>query len=266
MSRWLLVLGSWAWLLSAVAVAADPQSQTVDSVLDDWAAAAAQVEILDAKFTRWDYDDAFEPAPSGRPGRIYFEKPDRGSYEFDSQRIVWTGAVAHEIDLDLRTFQTLSEPEIAAIRKQLQVRASAPRPGGWWDRFIADMGALRYAHTVSPHIVVPLLLETDVAAVRDRFEWSLPDVDQLLLVAVPKEGLEKERYARIELLFDRDMKLPFAMRLSSPSGNERTVYRLTDIRRNQRPADRDELLNPKFDGLENRRHDLEPVPNHPPRI
>lgn len=231
------VLSAWA------RVEAERESRRLarlEEVLSAWARAAAERQSLDASITEWKYDDTFKTVNVAR-GRLYFERPNRAHVSYTSltesegkrharsktkfvqrpsTQWIWTGTRIFSIEPDERAYSNLP---VDLLRENWPVR-------------------------VNPHGLLPLLLDDDLDAIRDRYNLDLVSYQPPILLAMSKRGFEHLQCNQIKVLLDSSSHLPFAIRMDNGFG-QITVVRLNDVRINQRPTDRDTLLNPCLEGF-----------------
>jgi hypothetical protein len=96
-----------------------------------------------------------------------------------------------------------------------------------------------------------LVVDLRAAEVRERFQWTLQvqNAERVLLKAVPKRPTDQAVFAEIDVILDTKTYLTIAIRLTSLHGKDSTVYAFGPPKINERPSDRDRLLEPELSGL-----------------
>jgi len=103
----------------------------------------------------------------------------------------------------------------------------------------------------SPQRCFPLLVDIRAADVEKRFDVTLvPHDGDVWLKALPKQRRDQRLYREVDVILDAKTHLTSAIRLIPAGGNAYTVVQLTETKVNQRPSDRDQLLNPDLSGLQ----------------
>ena len=77
-----------------------------------------------------------------------------------------------------------------------------------------------------------------------------------MLKAIPKTSSGRARYREIDVILNRKTSMTHAIQLVMPDSQERIVFILDEQMVNQRPSDRDRLLNPDLSGFRVRNAEL----------
>ncbi len=223
---------------------------SLDTVLAKWEAATAKIKTLDARVYRWKYDSVFgspNKEPPCEEGRFYYEVPNVGCWQIKSgKRAAWNGLsemmVWHEKDTlmfdgERRNCTKFVWPDSTTRDRQPM--------DGFWPAFAAVVRALQ-----NPASALPLTIDVHAAEIRERYVLTFQDRGERYLIrAIPKKASAGASYSRIEILVDSKTYLTAAIENFSPDGKDRMVWMLADVKINERPADRDQLLSPDLHGL-----------------
>jgi len=223
---------------------------SLDTVLAKWEAATAKIKTLDARVYRWKYDSVFgspnkEPLPE--EGRFYYEAPQVGCLQIKSdKRAAWKGLsemiVWHEKDTLM--FDGERRNCTKFVLPDSTTRDWQPMDG-FWPGFAAFLRALQ-----NPMSALPLTIDIHSAEIRERYVLTFQDQgDRYLIRAIPKKASAGASYCKIEVLVDSKTYLTAAIESISPNGKDRMVWMLADVKINERPTDRDQLLSPDLHGL-----------------
>jgi hypothetical protein len=102
-----------------------------------------------------------------------------------------------------------------------------------------------------PQEAWPLLIDIRAADVRQRFDVTVEGRNnkEILLRALPKRSADAANYRDIWVILNAKTYLTSAVRHVQPNGRDRVVMQLEDQKINQRPSDRDQLIDPDLSGL-----------------
>ena len=247
-----------AWLATSSGDAKEPEP-TVDAVLAKWEEASQKCQTLDAKLTVFRYDTVFGGRePTITQGRFYYEAPDRGRYEIRktargasndwrniSEAVVWTGKETLWIEGDRRRCQKCPTEKLRSL--------SAPPEGkkeGWLAGIFSAFGRQLARRLQGPRQFHPLLIGIPAAEVRERFDVTLEKSgEEILLKAVPKRQADQAGFREIDVILDAKTYMTMATQEVLPNGRDRMVFQVSELKVNQRPSDRDQLLAPDLSGL-----------------
>jgi hypothetical protein len=236
------VLVAWC---AARCIAAEPKP-SLDSVLANWETATAKIKTLDAKVYRWKYDDVFSlPNKEIKPdeGRFYFETPGIGCLQIQAQdRAGWHG---------LSEMVVWSEEDTLVIdgiqHDCKKIVWQDPATGGQLDGLLWAF----FRAAEHPQTILPFVVEVRAAKIRKEFKLSMEDKgDQFLITAISTSKTKPSPvFSRIEVHVDAKTYLTTGVQCLSAGGHDRLVWRLDDMKINERPRDRDQLLSPELTGI-----------------
>jgi hypothetical protein len=235
---------------------AEESKPSLESVLVKWEAATAKVKTLDAKVYLWRYDRVFSsPKQDAEPdeGRFFYEGPNSGCLQWTKtvdgcgrtrpSAFVWREKDSLEIDADGFRCRHIVWPETppGAATDILSAELS--------NGFFAALSGILYSMR-DPRNMIPLSVGVHVGEIEKHFKLSVEDRrDQFFITAIPIKSPKEAFYSKIEVLVDRKTYLTAAVRLSTPSSKNQTVWMLEDVKINKRPPDRDQLLSPDLHRL-----------------
>lgn len=247
-------------LLSALGFAANglpsyaaEKAPTVESLLAKWEEASQKCRSMDAKLKVFRYDRALgDDQPTIEHGRFYYEAPNLARYQVGkyregsvndwsgvSEALIWKGKEALRIDGRTWTVLRFSARDVETF---------AGKTGGLFSEFIKGL----FWVLERPQHCLPLVFDIHAADVRERFDVMIEQSSnekEIELRATPKRPLEKTVYAEIRVILNADTYMTRAIQVSPPGAIGRTVFVLHDQKVNQRPSDRDQLINPDLSGL-----------------
>ena len=242
-------------LIGFPCLAGDP-GPSVESVLAKWEEASQKCRSLDVKLTVFRYDDVFGgDQPKITQGRFYYEAPHTGRYEIWettggatndwshlSEAIIWKDKETLWIEGNTRLCTRFS----TATMQSLLSKDESMTGGGWFQSFIHQLAR----RLQGPHQFLPLLVGIRAVEVRDRFDVTIErSGEEIVLKAVPKQPSDKAEYREIEVILNAKTYMTYATKVISPNGKDRTVCVFDDQKVNQRPSDRDQLIDPDLSGL-----------------
>jgi outer membrane lipoprotein-sorting protein len=268
MLRLLLVFGFATSDLGGLRCFAGDQAATIDSVLAKWEGASQKCRSLDAKVTRLRYAHVFGQGDRAiiARGRFYYEAPNMGCWEIseegrgkpnDSSRVVWKGDKTLWINEETRTCLTFSVAKLGELAKPPTASATTgDAPSGSFAFFSHICGelsrALHYRREAlrDPREALPLVIDIHSAEVREWYSLTLDHSgEETLLKAVPKPSLGHGDYREIDVILNAKTYMTDAIQIVLPDSQQRVVFILDDQKVNQRPSDRDRLLNPDLSGF-----------------
>ena len=254
-----------AVVLLAVPLAAPrclrPAPQTlVSTVLAKWEEASQKCKSLDAKLTIWHYDGVFNgDKPTIEHGRFYYESPDIGRFQIGttcdekaddwkafSEVIIWNAT--DTLSIDPKTLACLKYSR-AALQAAIDAdeKSGDKSDGGWLAQIFSGFGRALANRYVSPQRSLPLVVDVRDDDLRARFDMTFDQRDgQPCITAIPKRKTEKACFSKIEVLLDAKTHMTAAIQVFSVNGRERVVYELSNLKINERPSDRDQLLHPNL--------------------
>jgi outer membrane lipoprotein-sorting protein len=245
-------------LEGSVSLAAEPLP-SVDSVLAKWEAVSQKCRILDAKLAVFRYGVFGNPdnLTDFSWGRFYYEAPNIARCEYRSHTtppgrleiLIWNGKETLQFDERNLAYDRFS---LAWFKKLRDDGSQGKGAFGWFSRF--------YFPLESPQQCLPLLIDSHAVNVRERFDVTIERGGaEILLKAIPKREIDKACYREIGVIVDAKTYLTSAIQIIDPNGEGRRVFQLMNQKVNQRPNDRDQLIEPDlskfkvidFDEIEN---------------
>lgn len=219
-----------------------PDDLTV--VLTNWTRIGAAVQTLEARFKRYEFDSTLF-VETVAAGRIEYEAGTRALYQIDppaarpegrSSRLrpdgtpyqlqaapptilYWVSGQFVRADPVRREFELFEIPAAFQTTKPAEAVDS-------WDVIWTRLGCLPRT--------VPGLLETDLAALRQRFDWTLIAIDanHIILSAKPRTAAEKRHYSEIHVRLDARTYLPQATKEIDSTRTREVVHLFEGIRAN----------------------------------
>ena len=242
------------------------QDASLETVLTTWGEAARKVDTIEADMTRWRYNHVMRNVTIQR-GRFYLKAPNQGRYELDateqfdatsvsssgrpyhvasafSELLVWSADRTFLIEPERKSYSAWRNSELSQARTRFN---ELPENTNALQRFFQELFLLAALSVANPEELLPLLVTHDPTKLKDRFELTVTQGDNVSITAVPKRPEDQVRFERITVLMDPKTNLPFASRILDPSGHTETVHLLKNIRLNQHAGDA--LLKPRLDGL-----------------
>ena len=203
-------------------VLAPQQQAVVDDVLRDWERKSADVKRFECGFARFEYDGIF-----GNPnkvahldvGRIKYEAPDKGMFRIDGEMVndqfikgqraeQWVSNGKSVFEYDFRR-KVLTEHKLPP---NMQGKAIANGP-------------------------MPFLFGAKAAELKRRYWIRLIQpppgtANQVWMEAWPRFREDAANFRTAEIILTTPDMLPFALRLNSPNGNDRTAFQFSDVKVN----------------------------------
>jgi hypothetical protein len=219
-----------------------PDDLTV--VLTNWTRIGAAVQTLEARFKRYEFDSTLF-VETVAAGRIQYEAGTRALYEIDppaarpegrSSRLrpdgtpyqlqvapptilYWVHGQFVRADPVRREFELFEIPEVFQTTRPAEAVDS-------WDIIWTRLGCLSRT--------VPGLVETDLAALRQRFDWTLIAIDanHIILSAKSRAAAEKRHYSEIHIRLDARTYLPQATKEIDSTRTREVIHLFEGIRVN----------------------------------
>jgi hypothetical protein len=270
-SRFLLAAVLITVPLAAARSLASESRTSLNAVLAKWESASQKCKSLDAKLTIWHYDGVFhDDKPTIEHGRFYYESPGIGRLQIGntgdekaddwnglSEVIVWNGDSTLTIDPRSLICVQYSKAAMHAALDAAEKNGDKP-DGGWLGQLFSGFGVALANHYISPQRCLPLVVDIRGDDLRARFDLTIDQRDgRPCITAVPNRKAERECYSKIEVLLDAKTNMTSAIQVFSIKGphhardglaagtqSDRIVYELSSVKINQRPSDRDRLLDP----------------------
>jgi hypothetical protein len=267
----ILVLGFAAnWLVGDLPCFAHDPAANLDSLLAKWEAASQKCRSLDAKVTRIRYSGRGD-RPTIAKGRFYYEAPNLGCFDItersagtpsDSSRIVWKGGETLWINEDAQTCLKFSVAKLGELTKPPRA-PTGDTPSGSLSFFAGTYDELwggshdLWKVLYDPRIALPLVIDIRSPEVDQRYSLSLVrGGEEIRLKAVSKLPSGRADYGEIDVILNAKTYMTYAIRMALPDSQQQVVFILDDQKINQRPSDREKLLNPDLSGLRVRNGDL----------
>lgn len=222
----------------------DEKPDDLTVVLTNWTRIGAAVQTLEARFKRYEFDST-QFVETVAAGRIHYEAGTRALYEIDppaarpegrSSRLRPDGTpyqlqaasptvlywVAGQF---VRADPVRREFELFEIPAAFQTTGPAEAVDSW-DIIWTRLGCLPRT--------VPGLVETDLAALRQRFDWTLIAIDanHIILSAKPRAAAEKRHYSEIHVRLDARTYLPQATKEIDSTRTREVVHLFEGFRVN----------------------------------
>jgi TIGR03009 family protein len=202
----------------------------LDQILAAWEISSAKVDQFQCPFERWEYNNAFGPAPdkplSIEKGELSYRKPDKGSFQI-TQVMKWQAkpvpqgqappavaegeyAVQSEAVGEHWVCDGKSVFEYRHDQKQLVERPIPPEMQG---KAIVD-GPL------------PFLFGAEAAKLKARYWMRIEprqNQEEICIQALPKWQADAADYSKVEVILDRAQLMPKAMQVHLPN-RDRHVY------------------------------------------
>lgn len=233
------------------AAAPEEKKDDLTVVLSNWTRIGAAVQTLEARFKRYEFDSTMF-VETVAAGRIQYEAGSRALYEIDPPAARPEGR-SSRLRPDGAPYQLQAAPPTILYWVQGQfVRADPLRkefelfeiPAAFqttgpaeavdsWDVIWTRLGCLPRT--------LPGLVETDLAALRKRFDWTLValDANHIILSAKPRAAAEKRHFSEIHVRLDARTYLPQATKELDSTRTREVVHLFEGIRVNA-PVDPNE--------------------------
>lgn len=244
--------GNGVILQAAYEVPQAASAQNADelaTVLNHWSSVAQNIQTLQGRFTRYDYDVSESTEVRGQ-GRICFELEGRALYAVEppprttalrSTRATQQGT---PYQLQLAKAETLywiqgQLARIDPVRQEYEVfeipapflTAAPVEALESWDVIWTMLGCFQRQ--------LPGLIEPDADLLRKRFDWTLMayDADHIVVMGKPLTPAFKRHCSSLHVHLDARTYIPKATKLVDSTGTRETVHVFDDLRINQpRPS------------------------------
>jgi hypothetical protein len=236
--------------LAVISCRGEAPKLTLDTVLEKWEKASQECKILDAKLKLWHYDLARQSdKPIIQYGRFYREssniaridvgdKPIIKTNEWQTiaDSLIWDGTESLKIDPKNRSYAKLP------IEK-CQELWELPHEGFF--------GMLAFLATPPPRLqsIFPLLADNRAKEIRGQYDVSSePYNDDIMLTAIPRKAVQSPYYcSRIRILIDAEnFRTKGIQYVRSDNATSLVLY---DQKYNEKPNDRDQLIEPDLSGF-----------------
>jgi TIGR03009 family protein len=197
----------------------------LSQVLDAWQLESGRINTFKCSFERWDYNAAFGPAAnvplSKDKGELSFERPDKGSFQI----------------VEINRYQAPPAPQ----------PGQPPQPGNWvkqpdaiGEHWVCDgKSVFEYRHEqkqlverpIPPQLQgqgivdgpLPFLFGADAAKLKQRYwmriEQQHNNANMIWLQVRPRTLADAAEYEQVDVMLDRERKLPSHMNIHLPSGS-----------------------------------------------
>jgi TIGR03009 family protein len=203
----------------------------LDQVLDAWQVKSGEIRSFKCNFQRWEYNNAFGPAPdvplNKNEGELSFQKPDKGSFQIKV----------------INTWQ--AKPAVPGQQ------ATAPAQGDWLpqptavgEHWVCDgKSVYEYQHAkkelverpIPPQLQgqaivdgpLPFLFGADAAKLKARY-WlrvqQQPNQNEIWLTAMPRFQAQAADFKAVDVILDRTQMLPTHMQVHLPNGDRHLYF------------------------------------------
>jgi hypothetical protein len=220
------------------------QPNDLDVILRNWTTVGAAVETLEARFVRQEFDGTRE-IESRMVGRVHYESSGSGLYaieppsDLQRQRSGRTNRSGRPYQLQAVAAETLywvhgQFLKINPVRREYELM-EVPEPFlklepvktlNSWDVIWTRIGSVQRS--------LPGLVEPDLAALQQRFEWSLLNYDEerIILIGKALSDGEKQTCSELQVVLNAKTYLPLATKMIDPSGLKEVVHVFSDVKAN----------------------------------
>jgi len=222
-----------------------------ETFLAAWEKASQEIDSLDAKLTHFVYNKVSDRnAAKIERGRFYFEQPnqyrielrDRVAQNVSDQTFLWRDEDVLWINRLKKEYRHFSRADVA---EHLSLFASPPK--GLVERMIYTV--LR--DLSRPQELVPLVVDIDAIEIRERFDLRASKLTgRYLLVALPKNEIDKSRYEQLRVLVDDQTYRTASVQVVAAGKTSKATFKLEDVQVNVRPRDRKQMFEPNLAGLQ----------------
>ncbi len=189
------------------------QTAKLENLLTDWERRNKQIQVLESKFYRWKYDNAFgstDKPPAPEEGVLKFSAPDKGMMKVEakdpaqSEQWLCDGKSIFQFNYkDRLVTEYVMPPEL-----QGKGIGDGPLP------FVFGVEAQKLKQRYFMRIITP-------PNVQNNAVW---------LEAYPRYQQQAAEFSKVEVILkisdSTKELLPFAIQMYSPNGKDRTVYQL----------------------------------------
>lgn len=236
---------------------AEEAELTLDSVLEKWEKASQECKILDMKLALFQYDSTFPTAkPDRMYGRFYYEDPNTARLDFSKKSnfktnewsaiedcIIWKGTEAQRISTKSHAYFQMPIDKIQEAQEQ-------PIQGFWG--FYAKLWTAMLPPP-RPQSQFPFLVDVRTEDIRKQYDISFERNDNviggdILLTAIPKKSARSPfSDSKIRVIFDSwSYRIKGIQYISSHGTLSVVPY---DQKFNEKPGDRDQLIEPDLSGF-----------------
>lgn len=194
----------------------------LDEVLSAWLAATSEIQVFEAEFDRFVYDEVFCIVKRG-VGDVRLELPDQG------RLVVRAANVRAGKTLRMSDTCFVAKPDYSEIWEWTGEACTQTDPtSGQYQRFVLaehEPGSLFDFSRFSR--CIPAQLGVDAKRFQQECDFELREVtdDRIRLTGRPHADAELAKdFQTIDVLLDAATYLPHAVRTTDPSGNLQTVY------------------------------------------
>ena len=198
----------------------------LDGVLLEWEQKSSAIKVLEGEFFRFTYDSTFQVEKRGQ-GSFYFESPDKGHYQMKGATIQRPPAAkGWKVDQQTPQRWVCNGQTIININDAEKTYEAIPIPPNHQGEKIIE----------TP---LPFLFGMKAAQAKRRYKMVLPkelNEAEIRITAYPLWPADAANYQKAEIMLDRKLMLPKAVRLTDPAGTQVEVHSfdLSTIRINPR--------------------------------
>jgi TIGR03009 family protein len=202
------------------------QLGALDQVLNTWQIESGKITTFQCAFERWEYDNAFGPAPNiplnKDRGELSYGKPDKGSFRIT----------------EIKTWQAKplspGQPPPPVLQGDWMLQ-----PNAIGEHWVCDgKSVFEYRHDrkelverpIPPQLQgqaiadgpLPFLFGADANKLKARYWMRVDpaqDPNQIWIVALPKFQAQAANFRAVEVILDRQRMLPTHMRVTLPNNN-----------------------------------------------
>jgi TIGR03009 family protein len=200
-------------------VLAPQQQDAVDGVLREWERKSAEVKRFECGFARFEYDGTFgDPNKVAHldVGQIKYEAPDKGMLRVDGE------VVNGQLVKGQRAEQWISDGKsVFEYDFQRKILTEHKLPPELQGKEIAN----------GP---MPFLFGAKADQLKSRYWIRLVEpppgtANQVWMEAWPRFREDAANFRTAEIILTTPEMLPFALRLNSPNGNDRTAFQFSEM-------------------------------------
>ncbi|MBX3442769.1 MAG: hypothetical protein KF774_10200 [Planctomyces sp.] len=249
--------------LAAAIILADGQNAgavdpTLLELLSQWERAAGDLQSLELKFKRFDYDNIFEVETRG-VGRFVYVAPGVGLYELRPASVVdradgrtspkgarfavsaakpqlywWNGETVTIVDDREKTYDELRLPKRNAQEAQAV---------GSWD--------VIWQVLAGPQKALPAVVDIRAEQVISRFQWTLVEgtESRIMLEGRPKSAADRRHLSRIDVILEPKTFRTTATRMIDSAASRETVHVFEYVRVNDAALNDMNAWKPDLSGL-----------------
>lgn len=199
-------------------------------ILKDWEQTTKNYKKLSGAHRRFVYDSVFQ-VEKRADGSFYYEAPDKGRIDIEEVKVP-AGAKSQKLNPQGKPYSLQSDiPEIWICDGKQIAQAIVPQKQYQVHNIPAGDQGINIMDGPLPFLFG---LPADKAVERYHFEL-LPQTDQKLvwLKVLPKRKQDAANWREAEVILDRKLYLPFAVKLINPPGTTETVYSFKDLKPNE---------------------------------